>query len=209
MRSRKKLEIIDARNFVPEDIIPQTSGHMPLTEIVLGCIAIAGVLSVALIAPNAVQLLKYVNVKHKPKYDFRYRVPETVRRLEKRGYIVFVQEGDATKAVITQAGKDVLLKRKAHAYAQYKKPEQWDGKWRVVIFDVKEKRKTRRDLFRMELKRIGFTRIQNSVWVFPYDCEEMISLLKMEKEIGKEVLYLVADHVENDKALRHLFGVST
>ncbi|TSC71371.1 MAG: phenylacetic acid degradation operon negative regulatory protein [Parcubacteria group bacterium Gr01-1014_70] len=209
MRSHKNSEIIEAINFVPEEVLPRVSSRIPLSDIVLASIAVAGVLSVALIAPNAVKLLKYVKLKKKPTYDLPYRIPETLRRLEKQGIITIVHDDMfSARAVLTEQGRQLLLKKKnAHAISRFEKPKQWDGKWRFVIFDVKEKRRTRRDRFRDELKQIGFLRVQNSVWAFPYECSDLISLLKMEKEIGGEVLYLEADNVEDEKNLRRRFNI--
>ena len=50
-------------------------------------------------------------------------------------------------------------------------------------------------------------RLQDSVWVFPYDCEDFIALLKAELKIGAAVLYMVVEHIENDKHLRSHFGL--
>jgi len=50
-------------------------------------------------------------------------------------------------------------------------------------------------------------RLQNSVWVYPYDCEDLITLLKADFEIGKEVLYVIADKIENEKVLLKDFGL--
>lgn len=164
MRSYENSEIIDGINFVPEEILPANSSHVPVRDIVLASIAMAGMISVALVAPNAVRLFKY---------DFRYRVPETMRQLERQGYISILRKSFTAKAVITQKGRDALLRKKnALALTRYKRPAVWDGKWRFVIFDVKETQRVRRDKFRDELRRIGFLRVQNSVWVFPYECEE-------------------------------------
>ena len=57
------------------------------------------------------------------------------------------------------------------------------------------------------MKEIGFVRLQDSVWVFPYDCEEFISLLKANLKIGAAVFYMVVAQIENDKHLRAHFGL--
>ena len=77
----------------------------------------------------------------------------------------------------------------------------------MIIFDIKEwKRKTRDDL-RQWLEHLGFVRLQNSVWVHPYPCREIIVLLKSNFKIGKEVLYITADEIENDGWLRREFNL--
>lgn len=86
-------------------------------------------------------------------------------------------------------------------------PRKWDKRWRIVIFDIPEDRRKARDLLRDRLIAIGFVRLQASVWVYPHDCEDVITLLKTSFVIGREVLYIVADHVERDSELRARFGL--
>ena len=208
MRPRYNLEIYDAVNFVPEDIVPRTTNRVPLTDIVLGSIAIAGLISVALIAPNALQLFKYVKFKDRQNRNYIYRIPETVRRLEKQGHIRIQIKNNIAHASLTQKGKEALIKEKIRVGVLSHVKSVWDGKWRVVIFDIQEKKRVRRDTFRQALYRLGFVKVQNSVWAFPYECEEMISLLKMEKEVGRDVLYMVVERIEGDGSLRKRFGLA-
>ncbi len=57
------------------------------------------------------------------------------------------------------------------------------------------------------MREIGFVRLQDSVWVYPYDCEDFIALLKAELKIGKDVLYAIADTIEHDKGIRRHFNL--
>lgn len=41
---------------------------------------------------------------------------------------------------------------------------KWDGCWRIVIFDIPERQRVVRDLFRRNLKNWGFKQVQKSVW---------------------------------------------
>ena len=52
---------------------------------------------------------------------------------------------------------------------EFEKPKRWDGKWRILIFDIREKVRRRRDEF-VDLLRLGF-KLQNSVWVFPMNAK--------------------------------------
>ena len=45
------------------------------------------------------------------------------------------------------------------------------------------------------------------MWVYPYDCEDIIGLLKTDFGVGKDVLYIIADEIENDRHLRHEFDL--
>ena len=77
-----------------------------------------------------------------------------------------------------------------------------------MIFDIPEKRHSLRARARGIVAGFGFVRLQDSVWAYPYDCEEAIALLKTELHIGKDLLYIIADAVEHDVPLRKQFGLS-
>lgn len=47
-------------------------------------------------------------------------------------------------------------------------PQPWDGKWRIVFFDVPEQKRPLRDYLRGVLKRFGFYEFQRSMWIYPY-----------------------------------------
>src|SRR3989338_355512 len=89
-----------------------------------------------------------------------------------------------------------------------KKPRRWDKKWRLLIFDITESKRGLRAKVRNTLSTMGFRKLQNSVCAYPYDCEDLIALLKADFEIGKELLYIIADEVENDHWLKREFQLS-
>ena len=135
----------------------------------------------------------------------------TLRRIIKefkyKRLVDFKEEKDGTVSVVlTKLGQHHALKYNPEKI-KISIPTKWDGKWRVVIFDIKEKRRGVRNKLRAELQNIGFVRLQHSVWVFPYECEEFLIMLKADVRIGKDVLYLVSEHVENDAHLKKIFNL--
>jgi len=48
----------------------------------------------------------------------------------------------------------------------------WDGRWRLVLFDVPEARSNTRDALRRSLQSRGFGYLQNSVWITPHPVSE-------------------------------------
>ena len=52
-------------------------------------------------------------------------------------------------------------------------------------------------------------RLQDSVWIYPYPCEDLINLLKADFKVGKDLLYLIVNFIENDKWLKRLFGLTS
>jgi len=100
-----------------------------------------------------------------------------------------------------------LLERWQRTDFKLIKPKKWDKKWRIIIFDIPERKKRIRDEIRNILTNAGFERLQDSVWVYPYDCEDIIGLLKTDYGVGLEMLYIIADQIENDKYLRMDFDL--
>ena len=88
-----------------------------------------------------------------------------------------------------------------------KKTKYWDGKWHFLIFDIAEERKRIREQVRRTLISFGFHRLQDSVWVFPYDCEEVLELLRIKYGVRYEALYLRADKLAKDKWLKQHFNL--
>jgi DNA-binding transcriptional regulator PaaX len=88
-----------------------------------------------------------------------------------------------------------------------KNHRSWDGKWRVIVFDISEKKRKLRDEIRGVFVRVGFKRLQDSVWVYPYDCEDFVALLKLHFFIGKDMLYMIVEKLENDRHLKEDFGL--
>src|SRR3989344_2704281 len=87
------------------------------------------------------------------------------------------------------------------------KPKKWDGRWRVVIFDVWERRRNIRNKLRSMLEKAGFLRLQDSVWIYPYDCEELVAFLRADLKLGNGVLYIIAEGIENDAKYRIHFDL--
>ncbi|MEK7219360.1 MAG: hypothetical protein AAB687_01640 [Patescibacteria group bacterium] len=174
-----------------------------IQKAILSTIATVGVLSVAVFAPNALQVLKSFGIKPKNKWQ-KYNINHSIRRLKDHGFICFEKTQRGNFVRLTQKGEDRLRKFELMGY-KLKKPKKWDKKWRMLIFDIKEERKGTRDKIRFTLKRIGFLRLQDSVWVYPYDCEDLVTLMKADFKIGKDLLYLIVDTIEGDSKIKNYF----
>ena len=86
-----------------------------------------------------------------------------------------------------------------------KKPNNWDGSWRIVMYDVPENYKTARESIRMHLKDIGFLELQKSVFVYPHDCYEQIEFIVEYYGVGKYVRLVIADFIDNEDYLINKF----
>lgn len=172
-----------------------------LQKIILQTIGLAGVLSVALIAPNTLQAFAKLGlIKTQRQKEI---ISNSRNRLIRAG---FLYKDKNNFVSLTKKGT-VRLRLLEHKDYKIKKPKRWDGKWRVLIFDIPEKRKNTREKVRLTLAALGFKHLQDSVWVFPYDCEDLITLLKADFRIGKDLLYMIVDSIENDYILRNYFNL--
>ena len=77
-------------------------------------------------------------------------------------------------------------------------PSHWDREWHLVIFDIPDDKRPARDILREKLERIGFLQLQESVYVFPFDCSKEIGLLKNLYYIEQYVQYIIADRIETE-----------
>lgn len=167
---------------------------------VLYSLAAAGGLTLALLAPNAMQVLEQFGWV-KTKRRSRNTINRSVERLGRAGLIAKDERGFIT---LTLKGQRRFAEFERMHY-RLPTPKRWDEKWRLVSFDIKEQRKAVREQLRLTLQAAGFVLLQRSVWVYPYDCEDFLSLLKADYHIGAEVLYIVAEYIENDGWLRRHF----
>ncbi len=83
--------------------------------------------------------------------------------------------------------------------------QNWDEKWRIVVFDVPEKLRKGRDALREKLKALGFHELQKSVFVFPYKCKDEIDFLIEFFNLRKYVRCGVLEFIDNDLHLRKIF----
>lgn len=179
-----------------------------ITKAVLTALTVGAFIAVATVTPNALQLLGPLIGKSKRGLSNRcYYIKSTISRLAERGLIVFKKsESGKVYARLTDKGRHKLLKYRLEELV-VNTPRRWDGKWRIVTFDIKELERRARDQLRQELVSLGFVHLQNSVWVYPYECDEFITLLKTYYELGKSLLYLVVEKLENDRWLKETFGL--
>lgn len=169
-----------------------------IQKIVLQTVAAAGVLSVALLAPNALQAFKQIGLfpKRRQKEIFN----SSRSRLVKAGLLAY----DGKFLRLTSKGEAKLRQLELRDY-KLTKPKRWDKKWRILIFDVPEKHRGIRDKIRNTITAVGFMKLQKSVWVYPYDCEDFVNLIKVDFKIGKDLLYLIVDSIESDKFIKEYF----
>ena len=135
----------------------------------------------------------------------KYGYPETIKRMAEKGLIHFVNKEGELRTILTNKGKNIARSLFLQDYKQLKRPAKWDGKWRMVMFDIPEDKTKLRNLIRFHLKKIGFLQIQGSVWIYPYPCEEIVTIVKTNFNFSDEVIYITTESFEKDYKFKKIF----
>lgn len=114
---------------------------------------------------------------------------QALKRLREKGLVDFI---DDRKLLVrlTDSGKDKALWEKMK-----NSDEKWDGRWRLVIWDVPEKRRLARDLLRFKLKQLGFKQWQKSVWASKVNCTRLLRDFIKNVGIGDWVMVVETDNI--------------
>lgn len=132
-----------------------------------------------------------------------------------KGTISYLQKRKLVKMSETKDGLTLELTNQGHHVTEsyhldnlkIKTPDKWDGKWRVIIFDIPEDKKLGRDALRRKLKQLEFYQLQKSVFCYPYPCEKEIILLREVYGLQPFVKILIVDKLEDDEKIKKYFNL--
>ena len=111
-----------------------------------------------------------------------------------------------TEITLTEQGKKVVLLFDLDKI-KIQKPSVWDGKWRIVMFDIPEKKRNARDALRDKLKGLGFREFQRSVFIHPFPCDKEISFIVEVFEIRNCVRLAEVNKISNEAELLIKFNL--
>lgn len=117
----------------------------------------------------------------------------TIKRLEQKGFIEKGIMEDEVCIRLTELGARKLEEkrnlRKEKALLNLKvRDEKWDGKWRIVIFDIPETNKRIRQALRETLRALEFWPLQKSVWISKKDYTKELRRWVRELGLSKHIL---------------------
>ena len=124
-----------------------------------------------------------------------------IRRLEERKLIEPKASGTAERIYrLTETGRLAAL---GGNDPECRWNRSWDGKWRMVIFDLPEKENASRVRLRRHLKARGFGYLQNSLWISPDPLDKDLKKLSAGSEEVESFLTLEARPCsgESDEAM--------
>ncbi|MBI5358051.1 hypothetical protein HZB69_00250 [Candidatus Amesbacteria bacterium] len=113
-----------------------------------------------------------------PELDkyFPFSLEKTANELVRQGYVEKINSKDGIEIKITNRGKTQILKY--NLMDMKPKREKWDGKWRLVFFDVAEFDRKKRDQFRKYLRQLEMEQFQKSVFISPHDIFDQVKYLR-------------------------------
>lgn len=122
--------------------------------------------------------------------------------------LVEAREGENSlmTVVLSENGKKKALTYNMDTMT-VKKPEIWDGKWRMIMFDIPNKRRKERDVLRSLLKQLGFIKYQESAFIIPYECKNEVDYVVEFFNLRQHVRLLEISSFDDDLALKKSFGL--
>ena len=168
----------------------------------LTLLLVGGALTVAAIAPNVFSAFG-PSVKRRRYFD-KKQFNKEKRYFKRRGSIQIKKiDNDAFEIFLTEKGKRIAIE---DAFKNFKiqKPQK-DGYWRMVMFDIPDKHKWTRDIFRQKLRIMGFHQLQESIFILPYPCEKEVSLLVEILNIVDFVYLIKTMDFSDNKELKEMF----
>jgi len=115
----------------------------------------------------------------------------------KEGVITIVLSKEGVKKALTFDLENIKIE----------KPKKWDGKWRMIMFDIPEKKRNVRDALRHNIQNLGLYEYQKSVFIYPYNCRDEIEYIVELHKAKKYVRFVVADEIDNELHIKTIFGI--
>lgn len=179
-------------------------------KLVLLFLARGTLLATALALPGTARLLEVFSHddsdwKEWKMFNKKY-LRQAIRKLEKKKIIEVIDQGTFGEVRLTEDGRKKVFKMGLESL-KISKPDRWDGKWRMVFYDVFDYKKGTREKLRGYLKGAGFYPLQKSVYLHAYPCEQEIEFLKYFLGLSGAVRIVLAEKIENDQEFRDYFGI--
>ena len=182
-----------------------SSPRSKIVKDILGFLIIGGIVAIAATSPFFI-----VNILRGFKKLSRYpnkKIYNTFYNLKKQGLINFDEKNNQIYISLTDIG------RKKAGWMQIddlkiKKPKRWDGRWRILLFDIAEMKRTHREALRGKLKELNFQLFQKSAWIIPYECNKEVEMLEFFFGLGdKEIKLVVSQNIGDDREFRKFFKI--
>lgn len=159
--------------------------------------------------PNLINGIINLSKQLKKQQITRAKVLKILKNLEKKEIIELQEEGDKVFVLLKDRNHPKVVEYSIKSLFYFKKKKKsWNGKWFLVFFDVPEVQRNKRNYLRKFLKQLGFYPYQKSVYLFPYECEKEVALIKKIVEGAKYMKYIIAEKIEDEPKAKIYFNLT-
>ncbi len=139
-----------------------------------------------------------------PKQYKKHNYSHLIWRNLNVGYIEKVVKGEEVYLRLTGEGKEKIIRD--FPLLSFQK-QKWDEKWRIVLFDIAELNRRKRDMLRSKLRELGFGMFQESVYISPHNFTKDLVEFLAARELSGFVYIFEIFHTQmaigNAKELAH------
>lgn len=171
-----------------------------IAKVILKSLLIGGAVILVLSSPHATRIIANYFKGNRRKFM------RSVGNLKKSKYINSYYRDGKEMIEITESGKKRSLQYDFEDM-KIRTSKSWDGIWRIVTYDISEKRKRGRDQFVIKLKELGFYPYQKSMFIFPFKCKDEIEFMKEHLFLGDSIHYIEATRIDDEEVLKKKFGI--
>ncbi len=103
----------------------------------------------------------------------------------------------------TKRGADKLAQLD---FREIEMTEPWDGKWRLVMYDIPEEKRNARDQVRRLIKQLGFAQLQQSAWIHPLPCLNEFEIIKEVNGLDDALLLIETEKIKGVERYKQHFS---
>jgi len=175
-----------------------------ISKAILGLVVIAGIIPMVAVAPGLAHIV--APIVRRKKFKSPARIPKSIDALVSSGLLqkTFDTNGEVTLKLTKKGIWETGIR---NITGEDQVNSTWDGKWRIMVFDIPEHKRAIRSELRRAVILYGFIKLQQSVWIYPYPCSHFIELVRSHLDIKSNVLVITAANIENDKKLKREFNL--
>lgn len=176
-----------------------------IIDSILRVASYAAATTAVIVAPNIVQALDKPLAVLDKTMDERSRkrhIMQTIYYMKSRGYLA----GDYEHGLRVTAKAKRRLRSLNIQSLKVVPVDQWDGIWRIVIYDIPEMYRTARIGFGSALRQAGCFQLQKSTWIIPFDCRDVVAGHASYYDIAQFVTHFEAHYLDNQQPLIRRFA---
>lgn len=115
-----------------------------------------------------------------------------VSRITKQGWLQSEKIGNKSYYLLTPRGEARIEEAAIRIFDL--KRQDWDGKWRMLMYAIPEEKRRIRDELRKELLWSGFGNFSNGCWISPNNLEKEVKLLIEKYDIQAYADFFISEY---------------